>query len=108
MKNTLMLLAVSLLLVFSLAACGGSQTNGAADSYDTAGQTGTAGTGSGVTGNNGATGSGMIGSDGTANGGGTTVNNGVSGDGLMDDAQNALDNAGRAARNTVDNDARNF
>ena len=105
MKNTLMFLLASLLLAFSLTACGGSQTNGAAG--DNAGQTGTAGTGS----VNGPSDS-VLGTDtgsaaGTGNSAGT--NRGVTpGGGLVEDARDALDDAGRAVRNSVDDAARNF
>ena len=125
MKNTLMVLLVSLLLSFSLTACGGdSQTgsNGANDgpiSGDTAG-TGSVNDGSGSV--NGDSGS-VNGGNGTVNGGsdsgsiaggsgsaaGSSVNGGAANgsadgsqsgvmpdDSLVDDARSALDDAGNA------------
>lgn len=92
MKNTLMFLLVSLLLAFSLTACGGGQTTGAADNYGTNGQTG------------GAAGNGM---DGSA--GGTEDYRGDSDGydgGLANDARDAVDDAGRSVRNAVDDAGR--
>ncbi len=89
MKNTLMFLLVSLLLVFSLTACGGGQTNGTAGEYDSNGQTG--GTGDSVIGSGA--------SDGAYDRDGNS-------DSLMDDARDAVDDAGRSVRNAVD-DAEN-
>lgn len=85
MKNTLMFLLVSLLLVFSLTACGGGQTNGTAGEYDSNGQTG--GTGDSVIGSGA--------SDGASDRDGNS-------DSLMDDARDAVDDAGRSVRNAVD------
>lgn len=112
MKNTLMFLLVSLLLAFSLTACGGAYGN-----YGYAGQT------DGVTGDTGAySGSGAYGSDATGynagnstgyNGNGTagySGNGAAAGNGsaaygsngsvpyssLVDDTRNVLDDAGRA------------
>lgn len=96
MKNTLMFLLVSLLLAVSLTACGGGgQTTGTADNY---GNTAGNGADSSVNGANGAlngtNGSGTEGYRGDSNSG----NNG----GLMDDARDAVDDAGRSVRNAVD------
>lgn len=91
MKNTLMFLLASLLLAFSLTACGGgSQTNGDAGSYDSAGQAG--GTDGAVNGNDGYNG----GSDGYSG-----SDDGYDG-GVMEDARDAMDDAGRSVRNAVD------
>lgn len=87
MKNTLMFLLVSLLLAMSLTACGGGQTNGTAGEYGANGQTGET---------NGAAG-GSYDRDGTYDG--TYDRNDNS---LMDDARNAVDDAGRSVRNAVD------
>lgn len=108
MKNTLMFLLVSALLAFSLTACGGdglqTGTNG---NYGAAGQT------DGVTGDTGAYGSDTYGNDTYSNGAagynGSAANGNAgysgsaaygangAGDSLMDDARNALDDAGNAA-----------
>lgn len=123
MKNTLMFLMAAL-LALSLAACGGGTQNGTAGQTDgalsggssiTDNGTGTAGSGA----MNGSTGS-VTGGTGSANGSTGTANNGTGSangntgaansgvnnsrpdDTLGDDARNALDDAGRAVRNTVD------
>ena len=90
MKNTLMFLLVSLLLVFSLTACGGGQTNGTAGEYDSNGQTG--GTGDSVIGSGA--------SDGAYDR--DTYDRDGNSDSLMDDARDAVDDAGRSVRNAVD------
>lgn len=120
MKNTRMILLASLLLAFSLTACGGgSQTNGAAGDNGSVSQAGTAGNGS-VNGsadsalgteNGSAAGPGSgaaTGPDHDVAGSGVTGNSTTPGGGLVDDAREALDDAGRAVRNSVDDAARNF
>ena len=87
MKKTWMFLLASLLLAVSLTACGGGQTNGTAGTYDSTGQTG--GYDSGTNGYDGGTGG--YGGD----------RDGYDG-GLMDDARDAVDDAGRSVRNAVD------
>lgn len=90
MKNTLMCLLASLLLAMGLTACGGGQTNGTADDYGTAGQVG-----------NGAEGS----VNGTEHYRGDTNRDGYD-DGLVEDARDAVDDAGRSVRNAVDDAGR--
>lgn len=89
MKNTLMCLLASLLLAAGLTACGGGQTNGTADGGGTAGQVGN-------------------GTDGSVSGTepyrGDSDND--SGDSLMDDARDAVDDAGRSVRDAVDDAGR--
>ena len=109
MKNTLMFLMVSLLLAFSLTACGGGQTDGMDPSYSTGGGTGSnysIGGQAGGTNPNYSTGSQTNRS--TANG---SLTNGARGstngardamDDMGRDVRNAMDDAGRAVRNTVD------
>lgn len=123
MKNTLMFLLVSLLLAFSLTACGGgnqtgmgSQTNGGAGEPNgsvTDGATDSATdnmTGSGeVNGNV----PGNAANNGTANNGAAgdgTVNNGAADNGgsLVGGVEDALDDAGRAVRNAADGAMRDF
>lgn len=104
MKNTLMCLLASLLLAAGLTACGGGQTNGTADSYGTnAGNAAGNGTGSSVDGAN----SSLNGTDGS----GTEHYRGDSNqdgydDGLVEDARDAVDDAGRSVRNAVDDAGR--
>lgn len=88
MKNTLMCLLASLLLAAGLTACGGGQTNGTADGYGTTGQVG-----SGVDGN------------GTEHYRGDADGDGYD-DGLVEDARDAVDDAGRSVRNAVDDAGR--
>lgn len=95
MKNTLMFLLASLLLVFTLTACGGGAQNSAGN------QTGSAVTGSDTAGSNNG------GYDNGANTNGNSSGSGVTPEGsLMDDARDAADDAGRAVRNTVDDAGR--
>lgn len=106
MKNTLMLLLASLLLAFSLTACGGgSQTNGTAGDDYSAGQSGAAG----ANGSAGTAGNGSVsGANGSAGANDGVNRSGVTPDGgLVEDAREALDDAGRAVRNTVDGAMRN-
>lgn len=86
MKNTLMCLLTALVLAVCLTACGGGQTTGTADNYETAGQAG-----------NGANGY----DGGTETYRGDSNNDGYD-DGLMDGARDAIDDAGRSVRNAVD------
>lgn len=103
MKNTLMFLLASLMLAVCLTACGGGQTNGAAG--ENGGQSGGAANGSvmenggqtGGTANGSAAGSGS--SNGTNDRSGTYDRNDGS---LMDDARDAVDDAGRSVRGALD------
>jgi len=120
MKNTLMFLMVSLLLAFSLTACGGdSQQAGGNDGA--AGQTDAAGNGSGSmagtdAGGSGSNGSSIVGGNDASGGtGGSTAgtnngtggsssagsNGGASDDTLADDARDVLDDAGDAIDRAV-------
>jgi len=101
MKNTLMFLLVSLLLSFSLTACGGdSQQSGTAGQTDGVnGDSAMSGSSAG-TNAGGSTGGSVVGgnngSSGT-NGSADDSNGGMSGDGsLVDDARDALDDVGNA------------
>ena len=105
MKNTLRFLLASLLLVFTLTACGGGAQNSAGN------QTGSAVTGSDTAGSNNGGYDNGANTNGTANNGANTNGNssgsGVTPEGsLMDDARDAADDAGRAVRNTVDDAGR--
>lgn len=101
MKNTLMCLLAALLLAFCLTACGGGQTTGNVDDYGSTGQAGSAAGGS-VTGGSTA-GSGSAGSAGSGESYGSgSVNGGSAGNGVMDDARDALDDAGRSVRGALD------
>ena len=91
MKNTLMFLLASLLLAFSLTACGGGQTTGNVDDYGSTSQSG-----GGSVNEGGAVGSGNAAENGSVNGGS------AAGDGLMDGARDAVDDAGRSVRGTLD------
>ena len=79
MKNTLLFLMASLLLAFSLTACGGGRTGSAPEDY----------------------GDSSVSGDGAYDGG---YNGGPADDGLMDGARDAMDDAGRSVRKAV-NDA---
>ena len=107
MKNTLMFLLVSLLLAFSLTACGGGQTNGMDSGYSTGADADySTGPQSGTTDPNYRAGSGMD-SDYGSQTNRSTTGSGLTGStrGAMDDmgqdVRNAMDDAGRAVRNTV-------
>lgn len=89
MKNTLMFLLASLLLAFSLTACGGGQTTGSVDGSTVQSGSGSVNEGSAVGGGNAA-------ENGSVNGGSTA------GDGLMDGARDAVDGAGRSVRGALD------
>lgn len=109
MKNTLMCLLASLLLVFCLTACGGGQTTGGnvddGQTGSAAGENGsvtggsTAGGGSVNSGSTSGSGS-VTGGNGSASGGSAagngSVNGGSAGEDLMDGARTALDDAGDA------------
>ena len=99
MKNTLMFLLVSLLLAFSLTACGGGQTNSTDPSYGTGGADAnySAGSRTDGTGPNYSTGSQTNRSAGSGVMGGTRD----AMDDMGRDVRNAMDDAGRAVRNTV-------
>lgn len=106
MKNTLMCLLASLLLAAGLTACGGGQTNGTADNYGTnAGDAAGNGAGSSVNGAD----SSLNGTDGSVNGTehyrGDSNQDGYD-DGLVEDARDAVDDAGRSVRNAVDDAGR--
>ena len=90
MKNTLMFLLASLLLAFCLTACGGGQTTGNVDDYGSTGQSGSGSVNEG----------GVVGGGSTAGNGSTQ--SGAAGDGLMDGARDAVDDAGRSVRGTLD------
>lgn len=105
MKNTLMFLLVSLLLAFSLTACGGDgMQTGVGGSYGTGGQANGAAGDTGAYNGSGAYGSGAAGYNGSAasgNGsaayGANDSDNGyVPYSSLVDDARYALDDAGNA------------
>lgn len=85
MKNTLMFLLVSLML--ALTACGGGQTTGGENGGRTDGTNGT------VMENSGRTDNGSL----TENGGSNDRD-----DSLMDDARDAVDDAGRSVRGALD------
>lgn len=117
MKNTLMFLMVSLLLAFSLTACGGGSQQESA--YDSVNPAGTAGNG-GINGSSDGSSNGSVtGGENSASGGGSSVmggsasnsgsstsgsgssasggtDSGLPDDSLVDGARNALDDAGRA------------
>ena len=83
MKSTLMCLLASLLLAFCLTACGGGQTTGGSTDGSQAGGSVNGGSAAGDT--------------------GSSVNGGsAAGDSLMDDARDAVDDAGRTVRNAAD------
>ena len=90
MKNTLMCLLASLVLAAGLTACGGAQTNGTVDDYGTTGQVGSS-------------------VDGSANGSehyrGDPNGDGYD-EGLVEDARDAVDDAGRSVRSAVDDAGR--
>ncbi|MDE6456226.1 MAG: hypothetical protein K2L38_10055 [Dysosmobacter sp.] len=108
MKNTLMFLLASLLLAFSLTACGGGgQTTGTADNGGTADDYGTANNGGavddyGTADNGGTAGQAGNGVDGSMDGEGGLSGGYDNGGSLMDDARDAVDDAGRSVRNAVD------
>lgn len=91
MKRSLALLLTSLLLVFSLAACGKDQQPGGVDGSGAVTDGGSTGS---LAGNNGANGDAA---DGSVTGG---VNNNGGGP-MMDGAMDTMDDAGNAVRNTV-------
>lgn len=122
MKNIVMFLLVSLLLAFSLTACGGDSQNGGGSDGMISGGSAEDGF---VGGNNGTVNSGtdsanggssVNGGTGSVNGGTGSVNggsavggavtdgavNGSNGGSLVDDARSALDDAGNAVGRAVD------
>lgn len=101
MKRSLALLLTSLLLVFSLAACGKDQQPGGVDGSGSVTGGDTAGNGGDVTGNGSTTGNDGAG---TGNAAGTSVTGGVNGGAsgsMMEGAMDTMEDMGNTARNVV-------